>query len=189
MVICFHWHWLRQHVMLLALSMVPLHLLGQDDWNEVQHDFSSTMLCHCHWCWHHMMLSEVKGTTTFITSRQLKWGATWLFRSCDTIVIATGITWCHWCWCHMMSLALVSVLHDAYSIINGTITPLGQDDISEVQHELLSHMMQLALASASCAANSIVNGTSSLPKSRWSKWSATWLFWSCDTIGTNISIT
>ena len=119
----------------------------------------------------HDAISIVKGTTTFLTSRQSKWGTPWFILSCDTISI--GIT-CHWNWCHLMPLASVSVSHDAYNI-NGTIIFLGQDDRSEVQHDYLGHMMPLAQASASCDANSIINGTIALLRSRWSKWSATWL--------------
>ena len=63
-------------------------------------------------------------------------------------------------------MPLVLVLHGAYSIINGTIIFLGQDDRSEVQHDFLGHMMPLALASVSCDANSIVNGTITVLRSR-----------------------
>ena len=47
---CQHWH----HVMKIALSMPPLHSLGEDNKNEIQQDF--LVIWH-HWCqyWHHMM--------------------------------------------------------------------------------------------------------------------------------------
>ena len=89
----------------------------------------------------------------------------------------------HNCHCHhMMPFVLVS--HNAYNIINETIIFLGQDDRAEMPHDFLGHMMPLALALSltACVANNIVNDTIAVLSSRWSEWSATWLFWSCDTI-------
>ena len=37
LVIGCHWHW--HHVMPTVSSMTPLDFLGQDDQNEVKHDF------------------------------------------------------------------------------------------------------------------------------------------------------
>ena len=65
-----------------------------------------------------------------------------------------------------MALASLSVSHDVYSIINGTIIFLGQDDRSEVQHDFLGHMMPPVLASASCDAKSIVYATTALLRSK-----------------------
>ena len=39
---------------------------------------------------------------------------------------------------HMMPMILVSVSQDANSVINGTISLLGQDDQKEMQHDLFS---------------------------------------------------
>ena len=75
-------------------------------------------------------------------------------------------------------MPLASLSHDPHSIINGMIIFLGQDNRSKVQHDFLSDMIPLAPTSASCDANSIVNGTIALPKSTWSKGSAT-LFFFC----------
>ena len=119
LVMCCHWHWHKQHVMLMAMSVTPLHLLGQDDWNEVEHDFSGHVMSLPLMLSSHAAISIVKGTIVFLTSRQSKLEAAWLFWACHTIAI--GFTWCHWCWCHMMPLVSVSVLHEAYRIINGTI--------------------------------------------------------------------
>ena len=83
---------------------------------------------------------------------------------------------CH-CQCHhMMPVASVSVSHNAYSIINGTIIFLGQDDRSEVQCEFFGHMMPLTPSSASCDADRIVNGTTAFLGLRWLRWGVTWLF-------------
>ena len=57
-----------------------------------------------------------------------------------------------------------------------------------LSHELYSHVMPFALTLVSHDADGIINGTTEF-KSRWSRGSATWLFLSWDTIGTNISIT
>ena len=115
------WHWHKQHVMLVIFSITPLHWLGQGGWNEVQHNFFGHVMPFALMLASHDGISIVKETTTFFTSRPLKLGATWIFWSCNTIAIAFGITWCLWFWCHMMPFASVSVSHDVYSIINGTI--------------------------------------------------------------------
>ena len=145
---CCHWHW---------------HMSGQDDWNEVQNDFSGHVMPLAPIVASHDGLSIVKGTTTFLRSRQLKWGAIWLFWSCH-----------NGHWHHMIPLVLVS--HDAYSIINDIIIFLGQDDRSKVSHDFLGHTLALALVSASYDANSIVKATIALLRSRLSKWSTTWHF-------------
>ena len=43
----------------------------------------------------------------------------------------------------MIPLASVSVLHDVYNITNGTITFLGQNDRSDVQHDFLGNICHL----------------------------------------------
>ena len=125
-------------------SMAPLHSLGQDSWNEVQHKFFGNvtplvsafvpydatsvrirvMWCHWHQCWHYMM--PINGTTLFLRPRQLKWDATWPIWSFDTI----GITWCwrqyhnymqHDFFGHVMPLALLSASYYATDLNNGTI--------------------------------------------------------------------
>ena len=77
----------------------------------------SIMWCQWHHRWHHCIclvkiiktkcnigtgIGIKNGTTAFHRSRQLKWGATWLFG-------------------HLVPLAMVSVLHHVNSITNGTI--------------------------------------------------------------------
>ena len=57
--------------------------------------------------------------------------------------------------CQMMPFASVSP--NVYSIINGTIIFLDQDDRSDMQHDFLGHMMLLAPASAAHDIDSIVN--------------------------------
>ena len=50
-----HWHWYWHCMIPTVLSIVPLHSLGHDDWNEVQHDIL-VMWHHWHQCLSHMML-------------------------------------------------------------------------------------------------------------------------------------
>ena len=170
----------------MELSMAPLYFLGQDDWHQVQHYLSGHVMPFALMLASHDVISIVKRTTTFLTSRK---NSSMTFWSCNRIAIAIGITWCYLCWCHMMPLASVSVSHDAYIITNGTITFLGQDDGSEVQHGFLGHMIPLTLASALCEANITVNSIIAFLRSRWPKWSSTWLYLSCDAISASVSIT
>ena len=159
-----HWYWQKQHVIQMVLQNALLHLLGQADLNEVQCGFSghgmplALMLASCD------SIRIVKGTTTFLTSRQSKWGETWLFAlwhsyhcmrhhllllvllSHDTTVINASVTWClqHHKWNHYI---------------------LGQDKRSN----FLVCVMLLALASAPHDADGIFNSTITFLRSRWSK--------------------
>ena len=114
-----HWHWHKQHV-------IPLHCQYHHCicyvkwlkwgatwlfWSCHAIDTDVGIKCYHQHCQRNHYIPYIK---------QSKWTMT--FWSCDTIAIATT---CHWCWCHMMLLASVSVLHDAYSIINGTIILFG----------------------------------------------------------------
>ena len=58
--------------MLMALPNAPLQLLGQDDRNEVQHEISGHVIPLALMLASHDAISTVKGTTTFLTSRQSK---------------------------------------------------------------------------------------------------------------------
>ena len=46
LIMCCHWHWNKQCVMLMALSKAPLHSLCPDDQYEMQNDF---FVLYCHW--------------------------------------------------------------------------------------------------------------------------------------------
>ena len=61
-----HWYWHMQHVMLMALSIVQLHLVGHNDWNEVQHDFSSYDMPLALMLASHNSIRIVKGTNIFV---------------------------------------------------------------------------------------------------------------------------
>ena len=58
-----------------------------------------------------------------------------------------------------MQLMLVSVPHDAISVIYGTIPLLVYDDQNGIQHDIFGHVMLLASTSPSYNANGIINDT------------------------------
>ena len=74
--------------------MAPLHSLGQDDQNEVQHNIFGHVipfgpaLASCH------PYSIVHGTIPFLRSRKLKWDATLLFGHLLPLALAISVTWC-----------------------------------------------------------------------------------------------
>ena len=115
LVMCCHWHWHKQHVMLMALSITSLHFLDQDDQNEVQHDFSGHLMPLALMLASQDVTCIVKGTTTSLTSRQSKCGATWIFGHVTQLILplawhnatGVGVTLCHWhqCQCHVMLTA------------------------------------------------------------------------------------
>ena len=86
----YHWHWNWYHLRSTASSVEPLHSLGQDDWNAVQHDFL-VMRCHWHritWCWWHHQWHDYIPKVNILKMR------------CNMSFL---VMWCHWHWCHMIS--------------------------------------------------------------------------------------
>ena len=83
LIMWFHWCWHQCHVMPMVSSMAPLHSLHQGNLNEVQHQFLAidTIGTSGRVKWY----SVVNGTTTFLRTKWLKWGATWCFWPCYTI--------------------------------------------------------------------------------------------------------
>ena len=63
-------HWCQCYVMLIALLMALLHFLGQDEQNEVQHDFLGhfPLLALVS----HDAKGVINGNIAFFGSRQLK---------------------------------------------------------------------------------------------------------------------
>ena len=186
---CQCWH----HMTLTASSIVPPHLLFQDDQNEMQPEFFSylTLLilasasCNAN--------GFANSTTAFIS---------WMVE-----------TMCNITFGYVMPFMLVSVSHDSNSVINDSIPflkwkwdatwlfsvmwwhrhqhqyhvmpvassvpPLhlfSQDNQNKVQHDFAGYLMHLVLALAACDDNGNVSGTTALVSSRWSKWGATWFF-------------
>ena len=140
-----------------ALSTAPLLSLVQDGWHEVQHDFlvsvmplasalasSITPLLslgqdYRNEVWHMTPLAScnangiISSTTTFLRSRQLKWGIAWHFGQ-------------------VMPLVSVLVSYDANGIIRGKYILYIKMIIKEKQHNFLGHVMPIVLVSASCDA-------------------------------------
>ena len=85
----------------MALSMVQLHLLAQEDQNEVQNDFLGYVVPLALVLAGHESNGIKIGITAFLTSGQSKRDAAQSFGN-------------------LMPMALASVSHDANSITNGT---------------------------------------------------------------------
>ena len=69
------------NMMPTILSMAPLHSLGQDNWNVVQHDI---LFQWHHWCWHQHYMKPIALSMAHLHSlgpRWFKFGATWVFTS------------------------------------------------------------------------------------------------------------
>ena len=73
---------LSVYVMWTASLMAPLHFLGQEYQNKVQHDFF--FMCH-HSYWNHVMPMPMS---------QLKLCVPWLFHHLMPLVLASHVTWC-----------------------------------------------------------------------------------------------
>ena len=119
-----HYHWHQHHVMQKALLMAPLHSLGQDNQNEVQHYFL-VMWHHWHQHQHHMMLLALSIAPVHSLC------------PADQSEVQHDISG------HVMSLALVLASHDAISILNVTIT------FCRFNMTFFGFMTQLPLALAS----------------------------------------
>ena len=80
--------------MLITLCDIPYHFLGQNDPNEVQHEYFrqvTTLIQALSSCDANGVIND---TIIFLRSRWLNKDATWLFWACDAIGI--GITWHQW---------------------------------------------------------------------------------------------
>ena len=147
------------------MLMASLHSTGQDDRNEVQHDFSGHVMPLALELASHNAVSILNVTITFLRSRQSK--------------LEFLVMWhdYHWHWHHMMPLVLVShdalgsvlVSDDANSIINGITVFLRQRQLKWCVTHLFGHMTPLTPASHN--ANNIINGIIAFLRP-----DATWLF-------------
>ena len=165
------WQW--HHLMLKALSMVQLHLLGQDNENEVQYDVFGhvlpLVLSLALWCWwYHQWHHSIPLVKTI----EMKYNMMiWPFDAIDTDISVTWwqwhLEWHHWIpevnmtkmrcnmtflvtWCHKHChwhyvLQMVSSM--------AAFDSLGKDDQNKVQHHCCGHVMPLAPVLASHDAN------------------------------------
>ena len=69
LVMCCHWNWNKKCMMLMALSRATLHFLGQNNSNEVQHDFHSNVMLLTPVTALHYVDSIINGTNAFSRSR------------------------------------------------------------------------------------------------------------------------
>ena len=89
-----HWH----HLMVMVLSVAPLHSLGQDIWNEVQYVIS----------YHVMPLAVVSHNTNGIINGTWHWCQHWYHqwhqqsKHLKTIISTWQMQWCHWWHYHIM---------------------------------------------------------------------------------------
>ena len=174
------------HVMQNASSMTPFCSLCEDSWNKVWHDsFGHIMLlAPVH------VLHDPNGILNspilFVRSRWLKQDAKWLFGSCDasgginSITMTFSVIWHCWYWHEHNVMPMALPITPLYS--------LHQDNWNSVQHNFFGYLMLLVLMSVSHEANSVSNGAITFVRSRWWKWDAALLFWSCNAIGASISI-
>ena len=77
---------------LLVLSVASFYLLGQGDWDKMQHDSGHMML---------VLASQytdgiIKSTIIFVSLRWPTWDATWLFQSFHTVGTVIDTMWCQW---------------------------------------------------------------------------------------------
>ena len=128
-------------------SVTPFHFIGQDDQNEMQHDFFS----HLTLAW---ALCDANGivysTIVLIRSRWLKQCTTSLFWSCNAIDASVSVMWCQQC--HQWHIPFLRSrwskgrCNDVFGYVipvTTSVTPLhlfSQDNQNEVQHwVLVSH--------------------------------------------------
>ena len=140
--------------MLTAVSKVPLYSLGKDEQNYVKHYFLvvmplATVLAS------HSVYGIINGATVFLMGRQSKWGATWMFWSCDAIDISIGIKRCWWhCQWHAVFLRSRPPKWSA-------------NDFLVMWHHCCLHC-HLMLPTVSSVASL---------QSTQSNWDTTWIFW------------
>ena len=121
------WHQCEQHMTLKALSMTSFHLLGQDDWNVVQHD----VLVMWYQCWHQMMVmaSSIPPKSFLVQDDQNKIQ--------------------HYFFSHLILLALASGSYGANDIVNRTILFIRSRQLKQYETYLFGHVMPLMLVSVS----------------------------------------
>ena len=175
-----HLHQLQHHVMPMASSMGPLHLFSCNNENEVQHYFFGHVM--------HLLLTlvscdpECHQYCTIILFRSMRCNMTLL--SCD----ATGASICiMWQWqCHQgfYCIPWVKTIKMRCKMTFWWCVTISAGVGVMWWHHWYDMMPLLVVHDA----NWVVNGTLVFLRSRWSKLGTTWLFWSCNTIGTSVAI-
>ena len=138
----------------VALSIAPPNSFGQNDWDNVQHNFHVMLVPVSHDA--NIVIND---TIPFLGSKWSKWDVTWPFSvmechwhqhqhhvmpmqllmeplhlsshdNCNLVEHDILVTWCMWCW-HWHHVILI-----AFSMVQ--LHLLAQDDQNEVQHNFLS---------------------------------------------------
>ena len=131
------WDQCEYHMTLMAVSITPFCLLGNDYWNKMQNDFGScdtSVGITWHW-WYHE-----------------KHNCICYFKIINMRCIMTFFSYLT-----LLALALASC--DANGIFNSTTVFIRSRQLSNVQHNFSGHAMALMLVSMSHDANSAINGT------------------------------
>ena len=145
--------------------------------------------------------------------RQMKWGVTWPFWSCDAVGTSVSTTW-HWWHCHLM-ISSIAPLHlsaqddqnetkhdlsiiwhckhwHQYHVMQMTLSialySVGKDNWNNMKHNIFGHLMSLMLVSVSCDANIIINGAIPFDRLIWAKGNVAWPFCACGAIGAMTSL-
>ena len=177
----------------VASIVTSFHSLGQGNWNKVQLDLVKPLTLVSV---SHDADGIISGTVAFLMWKWLKWGAAWHFWSCAAIGIDIGSMWCWWyCqWHHCifrswwlkwgapwwLFWSCYAIGNDIgitwyHSIVKGITTFLTSRQSKWGPIWLFGYVTQLLLPLASH------NGIGFSVSVTW------WSFWSCDTIGTNIT--
>ena len=150
-----HWHWHLHYVVPMALSMAPLHALGQ--MIKIKYIFLVIWHC-CNWCHHNMM-----STTLSMAPLQLLGQDDWnkvQHDFFDHVIPLTPVlaSWCQWyCqWYHcihysnmteMRCAMIFFIWHHSYwcqhnmmptTLSKAPLHLLHQEDQNKVQHDFLA---------------------------------------------------
>ena len=139
--------------MLMALSIVPLNSLCQDNWNKVQDDLFG--------------LCDTIGIHFVVMSYQ--WHCHWYH--CTSKANKPKEVQ-HDFFGYVMPLSLVLASHDA-DCISGAIAFVRLRLLRIRWNMTFSHVTPLVLVSIAHNTNDVLNGTSAFDRSRWLKWRET----------------
>ena len=163
---CCHQHWLHYHMMPTTLSVAPLHFLGQDNWNDMQHNFL-TLWSHLHHMLPLTLASVLCDPDTIsdctIAFLRQRWNAvqgnifghmTPVTSHDDNGIINGTITFLMSWW-----LKWGPPSNDVDGIINSTTEFLRSKYQNEVKQDFCGHVTPLVLVLAVHDANSINSNT------------------------------
>ena len=163
----------------MVSSMMPFHLICQDDQNEMWHDFLGHVMPSTLVLASHDVNGSKKGTFAFLTSRQLKWDATWLFG-------------------HLVTGIYVSIINGTTALLKVRQLKLGATWLFHLRchlHKHWNHKIPLPLVLVSlhlCQHHVMWTASPVAPMHSLCQvieMRCNIMFWSFDGIGTGISVT